>query len=78
MEHDIHHLHIQQFDARVKQWWADELTDEELDRVASGACSIREVLQARALAHRQAPQESQSSLRDKLARGLGLGKARVG
>ena len=37
-----------QVDNRIKQWWGDELTSQELDWIASGAQTVSEVLKARA------------------------------
>jgi len=37
-------------DDRVKQWWADELTDAELEQIASGSRTVAQVLQARSFA----------------------------
>lgn len=44
--HDKPEHRVQQ-DNRIKQWWADELTDEELDRIASRECTVADVLMQR-------------------------------
>jgi hypothetical protein len=45
MDQRVHKL--ERRDQRVKQWWGDELTERELERIATGECTVAEVLYER-------------------------------